>query len=313
MDPRGDRKARPDPKRIAVLGANGMAGHLVSEHLDEAGHTVTRVARRRRPGANWIELDILDFAAVRRLLAQEFDYVVNCIGMLVSASESDHSRAIELNSYLPHVLAAELSHGSTRLIHLSTDCVFSGTDGPYTERSFPNGRSFYDRTKALGEIINDRDLTIRTSIIGPEINPRGVGLMHWFLGQTGVVNGYTGAIWNGITTLELSKAICAFMDTSITGIYHVTPQETISKYDLLSMMAEHFERSDILIRSERSVRVNRALLDTRHEVPLVIAPCGYEGMMNEMRHWVSEHAELYGTDSRYRNGGSYSVLSRKTD
>jgi len=114
---------------------------------------------------------------------------------------------------------------AVKIIQISTDCVFSGKDGGYKEDSFRDGDTIYARTKALGEINNNKDLTIRTSIIGPDINEDGIGLFHWFMKQSGTIYGFRNAYWTGVTTIELAKGIEKFIEYNVTGIYHFVPTE----------------------------------------------------------------------------------------
>jgi len=220
-------------KKIVILGSQGMAGHIMAEVLDETGkYEVFGVARQ---SGNFVDkvLDVTDFTALENYLHDiKPDFVVNCIGALVSQSRDDVPSAILLNSYLPNFLSQLGNKLDYKLIHISTDCVFSGKDGQYTETSYRDGDDNYARTKALGEVINEKDLTIRTSIIGPEIKSNGTGLLDWFFKQQGTVNGYTQAFWSGVTTLELAKATVEFLRQETTGLYQLCPAEKISKFEL---------------------------------------------------------------------------------
>lgn len=290
---------RSGTRRVLVLGATGMAGHLIAEYLSESGHAVVRVARKAT-GQGGATVDVTNPAALAEVLAlPALDVVVNCVGTLVAASEENKSAAIMTNSYLPHYLAETYARTDTRVIHLSTDCVFSGKAPPYPENALPDGRAFYDRTKALGEIVNDKDLTVRMSIIGPETREGGTGLLHWFLGQTGDVPGYEDAIWNGITTLELAKAIESFLEASPTGVYHLVPQEPISKYQLLKLAARSFGRPDLRVRPVRAGLIDKTLSDTRQSLNFALANGGYQKMLDDLRLWVVSHRELYGDIPRY--------------
>ena len=124
---------------------------------------------------------------------------------------------------------------------------FSGKEGSYTEDSFKNGIGFYAQSKALGEVINTKDLTFRTSIIGPELKQNGIGLFHWFMNQSGDVSGYKEAFWSGVTTIELAKAIDQAIDQKLTGLYHLVNNNKISKYDLLDYINTVFRNDKILI------------------------------------------------------------------
>ncbi|MCG3055850.1 sugar nucleotide-binding protein, partial [Escherichia coli] len=134
-----------------------------------------------------------------------------------------------------------------KLIHISTDCVFLGDKGNYTESDAPDGTSIYAQSKQLGEIISDKHLTVRTSIIGPELKTDGIGLFLWFMKQTGKIKGYKRALWNRVTTIELAKAIEVFIQQDVTGLYHLATEPKISKFDLLQLMKEVFQKDDVTI------------------------------------------------------------------
>ena len=168
------------------------------------------------------------------------DYVINCVGVLIKGSKADPGNAIMINSYLPHYLSSISHIHNYRLIHISTDCVFSGARGNYLDTDFRDSDDIYGRSKALGELVNQKDLTLRTSIIGPEIKMNGEGLFHWLLTQKGTVNGFTNVFWSGITTLELARIIELSMSDFMPGLYNIAPPVKISKYDLLKIISEVF-------------------------------------------------------------------------
>ena len=287
-------------RQVLVLGSSGMAGHVVSKYLEERGREVTKVAGSYKSDPDTEVVDVTDRAHLDQILrSQPYAAVVNCIGSLVKASERQHARATYLNSYLPHYLEQAFCDSDTKVLHLSTDCVFAGTNAPYVESDFRDGPAFYDRSKALGEIENGKDITLRMSLIGPEMRESGTGLMHWFLGQSGEVRGFTGAIWNGITTLELAKAIDQLIDSELSGIYHLVPDHSISKFALLGVIKDVFEREDILLMPDGSVSLDKTLVDTRKEVPFSVAPRGYRGMIEDVRAWTGGHSRLYGSLPRY--------------
>ena len=161
-------------KKAVILGCNGMAGHIVAEYLDSKNDIkVFGIAREAGKFVS-MQMDVLDYSELQKTLEKvQPDYVVNCIGVLVEKSNDDICVAIQINSYLPHLISALGKKIGFKLIHISTDCVFSGKDGQYNEDSFRDGDDNYARTKALGEVINEKDLTIRTSIIGPELKKNG--------------------------------------------------------------------------------------------------------------------------------------------
>lgn len=221
----------------------------------------------------------------------EYDVVVNCIGLLVKASEERKDLAVYLNSYLPHLLENHYQDTKTKLIHLSTDCVFSGKNPPYKEDSPYDGELFYDKAKALGEVINDKDLTFRMSIIGPEIRENGTGLFHWFMSQTGEIQGYKKTIWNGVTTLELAKGIKSAIEQNLTGLYQLVPDENISKYDLLELFKEVFKKDDLKIAGIDGTNLDKTLVNTRNDFDFNIP--SYETMIKDMHDWISRHKVIY--------------------
>ncbi len=280
-----------DSKKVVVLGSLGMAGHIMTEYLSSTGqYTVYGVARNNGKFVNTV-LDVTNFGVLKKLLEEiKPDYVVNCIGVLVSQSKDNISNAILLNSYLPHFLSELGEKINYKFIHISTDCVFSGKSGQYKEDSFRDGDDNYARTKALGEIFNEKDLTIRTSIIGPELKHNGTGLIDWFLKQQGTINGFTNAYWSGVTTLELAKSTNALIKQGLTGIYHLCPKEKISKYNLLIMLAKIW-RKNIEVKAFEDYKTDKSLVCTRcdfeHSVP------DYKKMLLELKRWMNEHPGYY--------------------
>jgi dTDP-4-dehydrorhamnose reductase len=209
---------------------------------------------------------------------------------LVSQSKNDVPTAIMLNSYLPHFLSNLGNRLEYKLIHISTDCVFSGKDGQYTEESFRDGDDNYARSKALGEVINDKDLTIRTSIIGPELKTDGTGLLDWFFKQNGIINGYTKAYWSGVTTLELAKATAVFLKQDITGLYQLCPQDKISKYELLKLFAKVWAK-DLEVLPFDNYTVDKSLVCTRSDFNYPTPE--FEKMLLETKEWMEIHPTNY--------------------
>lgn len=289
---------------VLVLGATGMAGHLIAQFLHERGRRVI-AASREEPGvgfsSEWVRCDLSNVEEVHGVLRQhDYAAVINAVGLLVADSEARPHRAIYLNSLLPHLLAQALAGQPAKLIHLSTDCVFSGASGPYCETDFRDGESVYDRSKALGELQAGEGLTLRMSIIGPECRAGGTGLLHWFLGQTGRVPGYQGVEWNGITTLELASAIDQLIGATISGLYHLVPDYSISKYELLELVRQVFRRGDVEVLPEALPTSNKVLVDTRRELPFVVGAGGYLEQLTRMNAWILRHENMYGP--RYREG-----------
>lgn len=255
-------------KRILVAGAAGMAGHVIYRYLKSLDKYHMRATTRGE--IDEVDSYIVDVVQnlnefIRIVQASEIDVIINCIGMLVKPSQENPTQAIFINSFFPHVLEDITRGTKTKVIHLSTDCIFSGKDGPYNELDLPTETNWYGRTKALGEIDNDKDLTMRTSIIGPELKD-GTGLFHWFSKQTGKIQGYQNHYWNGITTLEMAKQIDKVLDLkeNLTGIYHFAPRKPITKGDLLEAIRCVWDREDVEVELvETEVGQNKTLVNNR--------------------------------------------------
>ena len=278
--------------KILVLGAFGMAGHTVALYFKEQGYEVHAFARRPFPYCMWIQGDAFDIENLKTIVTTgRYDVVINCIGLLNQFAESAPEKAIYINSYLPHLIVSWLKDTSTRFIQMSTDCVFAGNTGPYDEESFPDGKSYYDRTKALGEVNDDKNLTFRNSIIGPDINENGIGLFHWFMQQNGSINGFTKAIWRGVTTLTLAKAMECAIRTDLSGLYNLVNNDSINKYDLLCLFNQYFRNNELTIKQSDKLVLDKTLLCKRTDFDFVVP--SYEQMIIEMKEWVNNHKEIY--------------------
>jgi dTDP-4-dehydrorhamnose reductase len=196
---------------------------------------------------------------------------------------------------LPHFLESQTKDTKTKIIHISTDCVFSGDEGNYIENSFKNGKGFYAQSKALGELENAKDLTFRTSIIGPELNTNGIGLFHWFSKQQGTVNGYSNAFWTGVTTIELLNAIKIAICENLTGLYHLVNEEKISKYNLVNILNKVFNKK-LEVQPYDAYRLDKSLINTRKDFKFKVK--SYEEMILEMKTWIESNQELY---AHYKN------------
>jgi len=280
--------------KFLLLGATGMAGHTIALYLHEQGHDVTAYSRTPFPYGDLenINGDVTDRTFLRELLTrQSYDVVINCIGVLNQACDAEPAKAVYLNSYLPHAIVDVLRGSPTRLIHMSTDCVFSGKAAPYYENSYCDGETFYDRTKAIGEVKDTRHLTFRNSIIGPDLNPNGIGLFNWFMKQKGSMHGYTEAIWTGVTTLTLAKAMETAAAQHLTGLYQLVHPVSINKFDLLQLFNKHFRSNSLPILPSNAVSVDKTLTNTRSDFSFVVP--SYEQMIIEMKEWIWAHPDLY--------------------
>jgi len=278
--------------KVLVLGATGMAGHMITSYFQEKGHDVTAFSVVPVDYCNCIVGDALDEKFFTNMLVEgDYQGVINCIGILNQAAEEQPSLAVYLNGYLPHLIADTLRQSATKLIHMSTDCVFSGKTGNYNEHSLRDGETFYDRTKAIGEIDDNKNLTFRNSIIGPDRNENGIGLFNWFMKQEGTIHGYTKAMWTGVTTLTLAKAMEQALREDITGIYNLVNNVAISKYDLLRCFNQHFKENRLTILPSEDVKSNKSLVNNRTDFSFKVP--SYNQMIIEMKEWILNHKECY--------------------
>jgi len=275
-----------------ILGCNGMAGHIISLYLKEQGHSVLGFARTKSKYVDNIVGDAFNTKLLKNIIQENnFDVVVNCIGMLNQFAEQDKASSSFLNSYLPHFLAEITENKETQIIHMSTDCVFSGKRGNYTENDFCDGETFYDRSKALGELSDLKNITFRNSIIGPDINEKGIGLLNWFMGQSGEINGYTKSIWTGQTTLQLAKTIEKAAMAKVYGLYNTVPDHSISKFELLKLFNRYFKGDSLDINPVEGILADKSLKRTKFEFDYLIPD--YETMIAELADWIKNHKEMY--------------------
>lgn len=270
-----------------------MAGHIISLYLKEQGHDVTGFARSKSQFVPTITGDAANTELLRGAIqAGNYDAIINAIGLLNQFAENNHSAASLLNGFLPHFLAEVTEGTQTQIIHMSTDCVFSGKTGHYTEYSQPDGATFYDRSKAMGELNDNKNLTLRNSIVGPDIKASGIGLLNWFMQQPGPsVNGFTGAIWTGQTTLQLAKTMEEAAKQRAHGLINAVPAESITKYELLKLFNKHLRGNELEINPIDGVTADKSLIRTNFEFDYLIPD--YETMVSEMADWMRAHRSLY--------------------
>lgn len=278
--------------KVLILGGTGMAGHTISIYFKEAGHNVTSFSRSRVDYCKNINGDITDFNNLKKIINDgQYDAIINAIGVLNKDAEDHKSNAVLLNSYLPHFLSDTTKDMKTRVIQMSTDCVFSGKTGNYSEKSFRDGETFYDRSKAMGELENTKDLTFRNSIIGPDISEKGIGLFNWFMLQESQIKGFVKAIWTGVTTLTLAKAMEQALIENLTGLYNLVNNETISKYELLLLFNKYMKDNRIEIIPSDKFSIDKSLVNNRTDFSFIVP--SYEAMIAEMKEWIYNHKELY--------------------
>ena len=246
-------------QKILILGVTGMLGHtLFKTFLGSGKYEVYGTARsvkgldrffsedEQRLIRLFVDADNFD-TVIRALASVQPDIVINCIGLIKQLHiGSDPLTAITINAQFPHRISLICRAANARLIHISTDCVFDGRAGMYTESDTPSPTDLYGRTKLLGETTYPQCVTLRTSIIGHELKDK-LGLVEWFLAQKNTVRGYTGAIYSGFSTLELAKIIEEYVlpNDDLAGLYHVS-SEPISKYGLLDLIKKYYNISTVI-------------------------------------------------------------------
>ncbi|QSX07147.1 SDR family oxidoreductase [Sedimentibacter sp. zth1] len=276
--------------KILVIGSSGMLGHMVTLYLINMGYDVINISKSRKVNEKTILVDVLDNKSLNMILNYDFDYIINCAAILVKKSEENKTNAIMLNSYFPHKLAELLKNTKTRIIQVSSDGVFSGLNAPYDEDSLTDSNTFYGKTKILGELIDDKNLTIRTSIVGPDLYD-GVGLFNWFVNQNAVVNGYKNTLFNAVTTLEFAKFIEVIIRNPISGVYHLCSNQTMSKADFISMVKEEFNLKNITINKIENNFTDNSLKSNREDIDYIQK--SYFCMIKELKQYMINNKEIY--------------------
>jgi dTDP-4-dehydrorhamnose reductase len=281
------------PGRVLVLGSTGMLGNALMRFLSASDGVEVWGTARRMPAAfrgQAFEERILTGIDVEDIDSVIYAFgevrprsIVNCVGLVKQLAEVDDPlRAIPINALLPHRLARLAQAVGARFVHISTDCVFSGRKGNYTESEAADAQDLYGRSKHLGEVDYPNAVTLRTSIIGHELDSAH-GLIGWFLGQDGPVRGYRKAIFSGLPTVELSRVILDHVlpRRDLRGLYHVSAAP-IAKYDLLRLVAEEYGRSNE-IAPDDAVVIDRSLDSTRFRLATGYAPASWPELIRSMR------------------------------
>jgi dTDP-4-dehydrorhamnose reductase len=278
--------------KFLVLGAGGMAGHTISIYLQEQGHYVLGFDRIKVSHCESVIGDAKNLTVVKEIITNgKFDTVVNAIGILNQFADQNKETAVFLNAYFPHFLAYVTKNTVMQVAHISTDCVFSGKRGNYTETDLRDGETFYDRTKALGELEDNKNITMRNSIVGPDMDENGIGLFNWFMKQHGLIKGFTKTMWTGLTTLQLAKAIEYAAKIKASGLYNMVYKESISKYHLLMLFNKYMKNNKLTIEADDTFIVNKSLKRTRFEFDYIVPD--YEKMIFDMAEWIKAHKHFY--------------------
>lgn len=283
--------------KILVLGITGMLGHKAFEHFSSSKKYETFGTLRNDKDISqyfsnynnqvniFSNVNALNIEEVYKVINKvKPNVILNCIGIIKQLKESkDPLISIELNALFPHKLASFVENTATRLIHISTDCVFSGEKGNYLEKDCSDAKDLYGKTKFLGELNSYKNsITLRTSIIGPELKSR-VSLLEWFKSQTVHIKGYVNAIYSGFPTIELINIIENYIipNNNSHGLYNVS-STPISKFDLLNLIAKEYKK-DILIEPFQDFKNNKSLNSDLFKKEFGYNPKSWRQMIFELK------------------------------
>lgn len=253
--------------KIAVLGSTGMLGSSVGKYLIKQGYEVATSYRNET--VSYGDKKFFYDPTTENNHIPDCDYVINCIGVIKPFIDDDKQKSIFLNSMFPHKLAEECNNSGKKLIHITTDCVYSGKDGNYSERSEHDCLDFYGKTKSLGEPKDDC-MVIRTSIIGEEIH-KDASLISWVKSMRGKeINGFTNHLWNGVTTKQYAKVCDNIIKNDLyqNGLYHVH-SNSVTKFELVSSINERFDLGIKINPLETQQVVDRTLA-TNEDLSLLL-------------------------------------------
>lgn len=279
--------------RVLVLGVSGMLGNTVFRFFSKsADYEVFGSARSAAVRKIFspvladrviVGTDVDNSDSLALLFAKvKPDVVINCIGLIKQLAEAnDPLQAIPVNSLLPHRLARLCEIAGARLVHISTDCVFSGSKGNYLETDLSDAKDLYGRSKYLGEVDYPHAITLRTSIIGHELNTAH-GLVDWFLTQNGTINGFTKAIFSGFPTIELAHIIkdVVIPQPQLFGLYHVA-SEPISKHDLLKLVAQVYGKKIEILPQDKFI-LDRSLNAEKFKLASGYVPPAWPALVEKM-------------------------------
>lgn len=279
--------------RVLVLGATGMLGSTLFRAFSADPAFDTYGTMRDASGARHFAPDLRDALIPSVHLEGEAgllsafsiaqpDVVINCVGIIKQLpNANDHLESLAINSSLPHRLARYSSMVGARLVHFSTDCVFSGKHGQYKEDDFPDAYDLYGRTKFLGEVDYENAITLRTSIIGHEL-ASAKSLVDWFLNQSGEIKGFRKAIFSGLPTIEVARIVREYVipNPKLRGLYHLSV-DPISKYDLLRLVAEFYGK-DIVIIPDDQLIIDRSLNSDRFKMATGFTPKPWTELIKAM-------------------------------
>ncbi|MHA7841142.1 MAG: dTDP-4-dehydrorhamnose reductase family protein [Gammaproteobacteria bacterium] len=278
--------------RILIVGGSGMLGHELLRQWQNK-YTVAVTLRRSLadyhafnlfgPENSYSAIDVSHLESLKRVF-EDFkpSHVVNAVGVVKQRDTAkDAIPSIQINALFPHQLSQLCQQHQARLFHMSTDCVFSGKKGHYSEADFPDGVGLYAQSKLLGELHEAHCVTLRTSIIGYELENKR-SLIEWFLAQKGIIKGFTQAIYTGFTTIEMARILEKIMveHPHLSGLWHVA-SSAINKYELLTLFKNALNR-DIIIQPDGSFVCDRSLDGKLFNKKISYKPPSWHDMLTEL-------------------------------
>jgi dTDP-4-dehydrorhamnose reductase len=287
--------------KILILGSTGLLGSTLLKYFSKKNNFKCYGTIRKKSDTNKlrniknIKLYKINFTKKNQIIKFlnqiKPDLIVNCIGIVKQLAQKNYlSEIIRVNSFLPHHLAELSNLKKTKIIHFSTDCVFLGTKGNYKETNLPDAKDIYGRSKLLGELTYPNTLTLRTSIIGHELQTKH-SLLNWFLNQKKLIKGYKNVIFSGLTTLEVAKILDKFIipNKNLKGLYHLSGKK-ISKYDLLNLIKKVY-KINIKININKKIKINRSLNSNLLQKITGYKPSSWNKIIKEMFEF-NDHKKL---------------------
>ena len=277
-----------------ILGANGMLGHILFKYFNfHTSFNTIGILRDKSnlskdlklyESKNIFEFNFFEDHELMKLINKfKPQFIINCVGIVKQHPDANNPLVcISVNSLFPHRLNKLCELFKIKLIHISTDCVFSGKTGNYTENQPSDSTDLYGKSKFLGEVNSNNAITLRTSYIGEELLTKR-GLLSWFLAQQGIIRGYSKAIYSGLTTLEIAKVIERFVmpNKSLKGIYNLS-SNPIDKFSLLKILQKEYEK-DLIIVKDTSYVINRSLNSCKFQLETGYQPLKWEKSIKLMR------------------------------
>ena len=290
--------------KILILGGDGMIGHKMVQVLGAQNHEIVISVREKR------DLSLKSFSSKSKVFFNDFikdnalnfldkvnpDVIINAIGVTIRRGVNDHvSNSIYINSYFPHQLANWAGIHNKRLIHFSTDCVFSGSEGSYSEDTNPNALDYYGKTKGLGEVFSKNAITLRSSMIGPELFNK-TELFEWVINnKEKEINGFSRVIYSGVTTVYMARLVADLIENhkDLSGIYNIA-SNPISKFELLHLINDNFDLG-LVINKDQSIISNKTLDSSKIDNELGIKSSNWNELIIELKKDYMHFGDLYKT------------------